>query len=88
MFEWSGRLRISKSGEGSGLPPFEDGRTRAQPVCSMVIQPQGNLMRGAIDLFPTSGNAPDTGALGELTLHRKVPDADGYDMISFAALAR
>jgi hypothetical protein len=86
--EWPGSLRISKSGEGSGLPPFEDGRTRAQPGGSLVIQPQGDLMRGAIDLLPTSGEIPDTGALGELTLHRKVPDADGYDMISFAALAR
>ncbi len=88
VMEWPGALRISKSAGDSGLPNFEDGRTRAQPGGTLVIQPQGDLMRNAIDMLPTSGTAPDTGAHAEITLHRRTPDAKGYDMVSFAALAR
>jgi hypothetical protein len=88
VLEWPGKLRISKSGERNGLPSFEDGQTRAQPGGSIVIQPHGDLMRGAIDMLPTAGKTPDTGAYAEITLHRQVPSEKGFDMVSFAALAR
>lgn len=84
--EWPNRLKISRS-DGQGLPDLEDGRKRAQPGGALVIQPQGDWRRSALDLFPTNGKLPDVDALAEVTLHRMVPSGEGFEMVSYAALA-
>src|SRR5207237_85499 len=88
VLEWPNKLRISHGGgEGSGLPPL-NGLIRAQPGGNIVLQPQGDYMRCAIDLLPTRGKQADLDPIGELTLHRVPPTATTQEMISYSALAR
>jgi hypothetical protein len=87
VFEWPGLLRLAHGGQGGGLPPV-GGLIRAQPGGNLVLQPQGDYMRNAIDLLPTAGKPADMDAIGELTLHRVHPTRTTQEMISYSALAR
>jgi hypothetical protein len=87
VFEWPGLLRLAHGGRGAGLPPVS-GLVRAQPGGNLVLQPQGDYMRTAIDLLPTAGKPADMDAIGELTLHRVHPTPTTQEMISYSALAR
>src|SRR5437879_2107783 len=82
VLEWPNKLRISHGGgASSGLPP-RDGAVRAQPGGNIVLQPQGDYMRCAIDLLPTRGKQADMDAIGEFTIHRVLPTATTQEMIS------
>jgi hypothetical protein len=87
VFEWPGLLRLAHGGQGGGLPPV-GGLIRAQPGGNLVLQPQGDYMRNAIDLLPTAGKPADMDAIAELTLHRVHPTRTTQEMISYSALAR
>jgi hypothetical protein len=85
---WSDKLRLGHGGgEGNGLPPA-NGLIRAQPGGNLVLQPNGDYMRCALDLLPTRGKQPDMDALDELTLHRVAPTQRTQEMLSLSALAR
>ncbi len=87
ILEWPGKVRLTYGGgESSGLPP-QNGLVRAQPGGNLVLQPQGDYMRSAIDLLPARGKAPDLDAIGEFTIHRVHPTATTQEMISYSALA-
>jgi hypothetical protein len=61
---------------------------RAQPGGNLVLQPEGDYMRCALDLLPTRGKQPDLDALDEVTLHRVAPTKQTQEMLSISALAR
>jgi hypothetical protein len=88
ILEWPGKVRLTYGGgEASGLPP-QNGLVRAQPGGNLVVEPQGDYARSAIDLLPARGKAPDLDAIGEFTIHRVHPTATTQEMISYSALAR
>jgi hypothetical protein len=86
VLEWPGRLRLAHGGLGAGLPPV-GGLVRAQPGGNLVLEPQGDFMRSALDLLPSQGKPPDLDAIGELTIHRVHPTRTTQEMISYSALA-
>lgn len=88
VLEWPGKLKISHGGgEQHALPALEDA-VRAQPGGNIVLEPQGDAMRSAIDLLPAKGRPVDLDAIGEFTIHRRHPTIDTHEMISFSALGR
>lgn len=84
---WPGDLSVYKSERSGGLPDL-NGKIRAQPGGTLTISPHGDYFRSAIDILPTTGLRHDMGALGELTLHRIMPDANGVEMLSLCANSR
>ena len=88
VLEWPDKVRLGDGGgESSALPPL-GGLVRALPGGNLVLEPQGDYRRCAIDLLPTHGKPPDLDAIGEFTIHRVHPTATTQEMISYSALAR
>ncbi len=89
LLEWSNNLRMGYGGVGPGFPPICDS-VRAQRGGNIFLEPQGDYMRCAIDLLPTSGKLPDLDATTELTIHRihpKTVDArTDAEMISYSGM--
>ena len=89
LLDWSNNLRLGYGGVGPGPPPIGD-LIRAQRGGNIFLEPQGDYMRCAIDLLPTSGKLPDLDAIGELTIHRIHPKTidthTDAEMISFSGL--
>jgi hypothetical protein len=86
LLEWPGMVRLAHGGMGAGLPPV-GGLIRAQPGGNLVLEPQGDHMRCALDLLPAKGKPPDLDAIGEVTIHRVHPTRTTQEMISYSALA-
>lgn len=89
LLEWSNNLRLGYGGIGPGFPPIGDS-IRAQRGGNIFLKPQGDYMRCAIDLLPTSGKLPDLDATAELSIHRIHPKTiDGHtdmEMISYSGM--
>ncbi len=63
-------------------------KIRALPGGSVVLRPDGDFQRSALDIVPTRARPPDADALAELTVHRIAPSEKGYEMMSFCGLAQ
>ncbi|MFV1966225.1 MAG: hypothetical protein ACC628_12445 [Pirellulaceae bacterium] len=89
VFEWPNKLRLSRGPDGGGFGPQGE-FIRAQPGGNIVLEPQGDYKRCALDLLPTRGKLPDVDAIAEFTIHRMHPSRTNQvlnaEMISYTAL--
>ncbi|MBF0538345.1 MAG: discoidin domain-containing protein [Nitrospirae bacterium] len=84
---WPNLRLTNRTGGEVALADIKDVGKRAQGGGTIAIQPHGDFLRGAIDMLPTAGKPPQADALAEITLHRIVPSKEGFEMVSYSALA-